>query len=93
MTQIRLPEKIRYPDRTVDSLGLFSFQMELLVAVGPDGDVDRVIPLLELFDGKVRPHGYAGVDLDPCRKDVSQVFVQDLQGQPIVGDAVPEHAA
>jgi len=87
------PDVPEQSDRTVDSLGLFSFQMELLVAVGPDGDVDRVIPLLELFDGKVRPHGYAGVDLDPCRKDVSQVFVQDLQGQPIVGDAVPEHAA
>lgn len=87
------PDVPEQPDSTVHSLGVFPGDMELLVAVGPDGDVHRIILLLELFHRNVRPYGNSGTDLDPGGEDVVQVPVQHFQGQTVVRDPVPEHAA
>ena len=61
--------------------------------MGTDGDVHRVIVLLDFFYGHVLADGHGGADGDAGGENVGDIPVQHILGQAVVGNAVAQHAA
>ena len=76
-----------------DVVAVFAFDADLLIDVGADSDVDRVVLLLDLGDRKILADADIRFDFDAGRQDVLDLIIQSLSGQTVAGDAVAKHAA
>ena len=74
-------------------LAVLAFQAQLLVGVGADGDVQRVVFFLQFSQLDVLAHADAGMYLDAGGQDVVQIALQHVGRQAVVGDAVAQHTA
>ena len=76
-----------------DPFGVFVGKAQLLVGAGADGDEHGVILLPQLLDGDVVADAHPVLHFDPGGQNGMDVVVQPVLGQPVVGDAVAQHAA
>ena len=81
-----------HPDGALHAGRALVLQAELLVVVGADGEVDRVVlPAQALESGPV--HAAFELDVDAAVQDPVDLLLEPLARQAIAGDAVAQHAA
>ena len=91
LAQIVAPEKF-HPLH--DPLGVLAFDPQGFAYVAADTQEHRLVTLLQqAVQGEIPPHGTIGLQLHPQAQDIVDLPVQYVLGQPVVGDAHPEHAA
>ena len=73
--------------------GAFALNAELFIAGSADGQIHRVVLLLNVGHGYVLPDGHAGAHLHPGGENEVDVPIQHVLGQAIVRNAVPKHTA
>ena len=73
--------------------GIFSFDAQLFVAVGTDGNVNSIIIFLDIFDPDILSNGDACMDIDTRPKDMTDVTVKDFRRQAVIRNAIAEHPA
>lgn len=73
-----------------DAVSVLAFELQSVVALGADCNVDHVVLPAQLIE--ISHRGIA-VDFDAAVQDPLDLFLKQIVRQPIVGDAIPEHAA
>ena len=69
----------QHGDGTDHIFGIFSFDAQLFVAVGTDGNVNSIIIFLDIFDPDILSNGDACMDIDTRPKDMTDVTVKDFR--------------
>ena len=76
-----------------DPQAILSGNARLLVRVGPDGEIEAVVLLLQFVEGNIGAHVDPGMYLNAQGQDGGDFRVQLLPGEAVAGNAVAHHAA
>ena len=79
-----------------DALGIFSFNANLLVGMGTDGNIDGIVLVVQRLEGnlplalanpRIQVHLHAGAE------NCLQILVQSLPWEAVIRNAISQHAA
>ena len=76
-----------------DPQAVLPLNARLFVGMGPDGEIEAVVLLLQFVKGNIGAHVHPGMYLNAQGQDGGNLPVQLLPGEAVAGDAVAHHAA